>query len=162
MRSVKLVLLLIIFLCPLLLVSQIALQEISRFNVPYGRFFMNNVKANGDINGDGTNDVVFACGQTPDTASCLANVFIYYSYPDPNSVPDQILAGPNLPYNYGFGKCLSYSGDLNGDDFDDLVISSYMAGELNSGSVHVYFGGNSISQQPDVTFYGANYASIDW
>lgn len=150
-----------IVIIPFFLRGQTSLQQIFRFNVPYARYFIPPVQANGDINGDGINDLIFTCGQDLDSANSIAHVFIYHDLPDSNSAPDQILVCPQLSYIYGFGSCISYSGDLNGDGIDDLVIGSKASGIDNSGAVHIYYGGPTISSQPQITLYGGDYIPGD-
>ena len=72
--------------------AQPALQEIVRFNIPVGESFCTHVEAGGDINGDGRPDLVFSC--IDELHYFNAPVYIYYSIPDSNAVPDQILTSP--------------------------------------------------------------------
>ncbi len=149
----------LITVCPLLLFAQTALQEIVRFNCPWGHDFMPNVEANGDINGDGTPDLIFSC--LNEEEGNYRKIYIYHSIPTAASVPDQILiAPPEVSGDYG--ATLSYSGDLNGDGIDDLVVSSSGYGPDNSGAVSIYYGGTSISETPDVVLYGADYPGDSW
>ncbi len=146
----------LITVCPLLLFAQTALQEIIRFDCPWGHDFMPNVEANGDINGDGTPDLLFACSNDDQSNSYDRKIFIYHTIPTNISIPDQILTAPSMVMGL-FGASFSYSGDLNGDGIDDLAVSSVAYGPDHSGAVSIYFGGNIISEQPDIVLYGEDY-----
>jgi hypothetical protein len=155
MISLKRIMLSIIFIIiPLIAYCQTALEEVVRFNVPYGRYFMYHIEANGDLDGDGNNDLMYICCESPDGSGYPSHVYIYHEIPAVNTPPDQVINTPQIGFIGGFGCAASYSGDINGDGFDDLIIGSKYTGGFNTGAVHIYFGGETISEQPDVTLYG--------
>jgi hypothetical protein len=89
----------------------------------------------GDFNGDGWIDLAIE-KWTRDT------VFIYYGGSHMDTIADQILTGEHAWD--GFGRSMAV-GDINGDGFDDLVISApnYSHGktEFPRGKIYVYGGG---------------------
>ncbi len=163
MKSLKQIALLsfLVLLTSTVLNAQAALQEIVRFNCPWGNCFSHIVQGNGDINGDGCPDLIFTCFNPNDIHPENGRIYIYYSIPNSNMIPDQILTA--IQQNHGgFGGSLAYGGDLNGDSIDDLVVSSVDYGEVQSGAVSIYYGGNTISEQPDVMLYGEDYPGDTW
>ncbi|MDD3535490.1 MAG: T9SS type A sorting domain-containing protein [Candidatus Cloacimonetes bacterium] len=113
---------------------------------------------NGDLNGDGYNDIVI-CGQPNSGDTSQYKLFIYLGAPQMDSLPDYILESPEPEDPYlTYGAIIDYSNDINGDGIDDLVVSSPKSGWWwCTGKVYIYFGGNTINNQPDVVLDGADY-----
>jgi|LSQX01.1.fsa_nt_gb hypothetical protein len=151
------------FICILALgrlYAQEALQEIVRFNIPMGEHFCFHAEMGGDLNGDGRPDLVFSCIDEYNYSNCP--VYIYYSIPDSNAVPDQILTSP-LPNVGGFGYSLAYAGDLNGNGISDLVVGVRYYGDGLSGGILIYYGGNAPFTTPDVFISGLGMGyTHDW
>lgn len=140
--------------------AQAALQEIVRFNIPAGDHFSFHVETGGDISGDGRPDLVYSCIDELSYSNCP--VYIYYSIPDSNAVPDQILTTP-YPYESGFGYSIAYKGDLNGDDINDLAVGVRYYGWEYAGGVFVYYGGDPPFTVPDVIISGVGLGyTLDW
>ena len=125
----------------------------------------------GDFNGDGIADLAVlasnyytaAIGQPNNLPNYLSRpgnqggVFIYYGTTQGlsnSSQPDVILAAP---FTNASGEVSSYqlaslaqAGDVNGDGFDDLLISSpyTVDAENNQGNVFVVFGGDAWNNTP--------------
>ncbi|CAN5523543.1 hypothetical protein BH10BAC5_BH10BAC5_23310 [soil metagenome] len=57
------------------------------------------------------------------------------------------LAGSN------FGNAVSSAGDVNGDGNADIIIGAFGAGG-STGKAYIYYGGNSMSNSPDVILSG--------
>jgi FG-GAP repeat/Secretion system C-terminal sorting domain/FG-GAP-like repeat len=98
----------------------------------------------GDLNGDGCADIAVGA---PRYNNQLGGVFVYYGGQTVDTSAAAIIRGTNPTET--LGTALSAAGDLNGDGYSDLVISS----ESNGGEfgAHVYYGGPSIDLQPDLT-----------
>jgi len=121
-----------------------------------------SIKGNGDINGDGYNDIVLV-GQPLGSGNGRRDVYIYIGGSTLNSVPDYIITDPSYPGPYkAFGSAIAYNGDLNGDGYCDLVISEPHYGYDNWGRVLIYFGGPSFDTIPDLIFDGLEYGIIPY
>ncbi len=147
-------------LCPYLLLSQTALQEISRITYPNNCNFIPNVIANGDINGDGHPDLIYSVVDNNIAGGGYAQIYIYHNIPDSTTQPDQILTPPSNLYGW-YGFAVSYGGDLNGDGIDDLVVGSSNYDIWATGAVSIYYGGTTLSSQPDLTLFGSDYDDFD-
>lgn len=89
----------------------------------------------GDFNGDGYDDVMVAAqfGDTPSGAS--GNVVIIFGRPDAGtSTIEEATAGnggvaiyAGAPHEY-VGQVISAAGDVNGDGYDDVMLSGYESG----------------------------------
>ena len=96
-----------------------------------------DVEMGGDVNGDGFADILGAC-------SVDNQVFLYYGGSPLDTIPDVIFAGTDRE----FGFTSSISGDVNGDGYDDVLISSD-----NGGHVYLFLGGPDMDTKVDATFY---------
>lgn len=120
------------------------------------------VKGNGDINGDGYNDIVLS-GHTIGSETGRRDVYIYLGGSTLSTDPDYIIPDPSYPGPYHrFGTTIAYNGDLNGDGFCDLVISETGYGLNQWGRVLVYYGGPIFDIIPDMIFDGLEYGIISW
>jgi hypothetical protein len=147
-------------LTPCRFYAQQALQEIVRFNIPEGEHFPYSNEMGGDLDGDGRPDLVFSC--IDEYHYSYFPVYIYYSIPDSNAVPDQILTIP-WPNVGGFGYSLAYAGDLNGDGISDLAVGVRYYGIGISGAILIYYGGNCPFTTPDVLISGEGMGyTHDW
>ncbi|MCA9750008.1 MAG: FG-GAP repeat protein, partial [Romboutsia sp.] len=110
--------------------------------------FGGSLSAAGDLNNDGYQDILIG-GETINTDSSRA--YIYYGGNIINDKPDVILSLGN--YNDSFGCRVSTAGDLNNDNYDDIMISA--TGYSGSkGAVLIYYGGETINEKPDVMLVG--------
>ena len=130
--------------------GQASLQEIVRFDLTGSIAGISATDPGGDINGDGRPDLVFGYWTIGDVD---ADIYIYHSIPDSNAVPDQILTNPP-GISGGFGYSLAYAGDLNGDGINDLVVGIKYYGWIHQGAIAIYWGGTTLSAQPDVFIDG--------
>jgi hypothetical protein len=120
------------------------------------------VKGNGDINGDGYNDIVLS-GHTIGSEMGRRDVYIYLGGSTLSTDPDYIIPDPAYPGPYHqFGRTIAYNGDLNGDGYCDLVISETGYGVDQWGRVLVYYGGPNFDIIPDMIFDGLEYGIIPW
>jgi len=110
----------------------------------------------GDINGDGYSDLASFVYNSEESSGI--EIFLGSSQPD--TIPD---------YYYEFVDAYLYarysvsvSGDLNGDGYDDLVISAPVAGYNYWGEVYIFWGGLNFDTIPDLTLAGSDYAQDSW
>lgn len=133
-------------------------QTVSRFNpesqelqdiVCYGRGgqYGYNKAGSGDVNGDGYDDLLVpTVGQD--------KAYLYLGGEIVDTIPDVVFEGPAFS---GFGGRVDIVGDMNGDGFDDIVIS---APRYQSGRAFLYFGGPSVNNVIDLTFQSPDPAPV--
>lgn len=80
----------------------------------------------GDINGDGFDD--FMVGDYQGDVELKGKVYFFYGGEDVDSLWDITLVGPNSNER-SFGVKLAKAGDINGDGYDEIMISSYFDGD---------------------------------
>jgi hypothetical protein len=106
-----------------------------------------SVSATGDFNGDGYYDVVvgarfysYDAGSGPVLRSGGAWLF-YGSDTGPSATPDLFLAPPFMNAHGYFGEAVA-TANIDGDDYDDLIISlpNYDNATSDEGAVYVYYG----------------------
>lgn len=92
------------------------------------------VSAGGDVNGDGYDDVLIAAPGSYDS-ELVGTVFIFHGGPNGlGDEPDGALTGRETDTQ--FGDRVASAGDVNGDGFDDILVS------IGSGDVAMlYYGG---------------------
>ena len=163
----KAVIILTFFSIAGLLFSQAAMQLLTSIESPFADDTFSwswgaNIKGNGDINGDGYNDIVLA-GKPLGSVDGRREVQIYLGGSTLNTEPDYIIPDPSEAQPFSnfntFAKAIAYNGDLNGDGYCDLVISDYSYGWHEWGRVYVYFGGPDFNTTPDLILDGLDYGS---
>ncbi|MBI1823632.1 MAG: FG-GAP repeat protein, partial [Nitrospirae bacterium] len=103
---------------------------------------------------DGYDDVIIGAYHNSAGGNRAGRVYIYFGGPNPHTTPDLILTG--LSPGEQFGVSVASGEDINGDGFDDLLVGA----NLNSGNgayagkAYLFFGGATISTNPDVVFNG--------
>ena len=86
----------------------------------------------GDLNGDSHNDWVIRSKRT------VAKLYVYYGPDYEDSIPDKTIYGHN--FNYGAYGLLIH--ELNGDQYDDLVVG---AGGAFEGRCYIYWGADTLN-----------------
>ncbi|MBU1099556.1 MAG: FG-GAP repeat protein [Bacteroidetes bacterium] len=115
-----------------------------------GDFFGKSVSPAGDVNNDGYDDVIVgAYGYSGNTG----RAYIYYGGSSMNSTVDVTLTGESTAIR--FGTSVSSAGDVNNDNFDDVIVGA--EGYSNfKGRAYLFFGGSSMNTIADVTMTGEN------
>src|SRR5439155_894295 len=97
-----------------------------------------------DVNGDGYADVV--AGNI--YGNSKGQVFVYFGGPAMDAIPDLVLSGTFTGELFGFA--ISSAGDLNGDGYEDLVLTGHVADSTGviSTRAYLYFGGPVTTANP--------------
>ncbi len=107
-------------------------------------YFPGNKCILGDFNGDGIQDLVVGGNPTKIYLGKAPGVFdtiaFFTKYQEPNG--------------YDFGEKIAV-GKINGDKYDDLVVTDqFYPNGFGQGKVYVFFGGIKIDTVPNYTFLG--------
>lgn len=101
--------------------------------------------SSGDINGDTYSDVIVGAGNYSVGEINKGAVFVFYGSENGiTSAMSQTLVGPQP--GALFGNSVSTAGDVNGDDYEDIVVGArgYNNGDAeNTGAIFVYYGSES-------------------
>jgi hypothetical protein len=104
------------------------------------------VAAAGDVNGDGYDDAIVA---TPYYPNGIYNphegaVWVYHGTPTGLSTTANWMKVGEAA-NINFGAAASTAGDVNGDGYDDIIVSSagWSNGQAGEGNVELYLGSSS-------------------
>ncbi len=96
----------------------------------------------GDVNGDGFDDVIIA--------AAWPTAHLYFGGVNMDSIPDLIINTNEELYDFQ----VSDAGDVNGDGFADVMVSTPDGGLFRGGKVFVYFGGSSMDNIADIILTG--------
>ncbi|MDI6767766.1 MAG: T9SS type A sorting domain-containing protein [Bacteroidota bacterium] len=125
-----------------------------------GSQFGRSVAGGKDINGDAFPDIIISA---PDYCfgGCMygivnsGKVYVYFGGPNIDNEPDIVF------YLYGwyyhFGYSLDIAGDLNGDRYNDLIISAPHDDYDAHGRVYIYFGGPHLDSTYDILLEGNDH-----
>jgi len=114
--------------------------------------FGEEVSAAGDLNGDGFADLaVGAPYYGPLREVDWGRAYVYYGRPALDAIPDLRVTGARFPDH--LGASIAPAGDVNGDGFSDLIVST-------RGKALVYFGGSPTDSVPDLELTGVSVTSV--
>ncbi len=115
-------------------------------------YFGNSVSTAGDVNHDGYEDIIVGA---PGYNSCDGRAYIYFgnSGSTMDNTADVILEDNGSGDCYGVS--VSTAGDVNGDNYDDVIVGAHYYSDTY-GVSYIYFGGNPMNTGADVTMYGEN------
>lgn len=116
----------------------------------------------GNVNGDlYTEVIVGAPGYDNDTLNFAGAAYIFCGGDTMDSIYDVKIVGEQAYES--FGKVVSYAGNVNHDNFGDVIIGAegYKNGSLDqAGAAFIYYGGNPMDTVCDVRLLGEN--AFDW
>jgi hypothetical protein len=104
----------------------------------------------GDINNDGFDDIIVGAPYMGSAIGPSSYVYIYYGETEMDNKAD-VIVETTL---FNFGKSASSAGDINNDDYDDIMI-------CDDTNVYFYFGGSEMDTIPDITLNINNYTYFD-
>lgn len=94
----------------------------------------------GDVNNDGYDDIVIGAPYFGASLGGVSYVYIYYGGTNMDANADVVIEKKNW---LGFGADVSYAGDLNNDDYADIMIG-------DGSRVFIYYGGCEMDTIPDI------------
>ncbi|MGB2696689.1 MAG: FG-GAP-like repeat-containing protein [Candidatus Zixiibacteriota bacterium] len=109
-------------------------------------YFGRVVASAGDVNGDGLKDVIVG-----GISQCVSLFHSVSDYPELEFDTLTLVGEDTLPSS--FGLSISTSGDLNKDNFDDILIGDCQFGK-DKGKVYVFYGNTQMDSLFDVTLVG--------
>lgn len=119
-----------------------------------GSEYGTSVGTAGNVNGDAYDDVIVGAPEYNNGITKVGAAFVYYgSESGLNEIPAWSVLGSHKDAQLGYA--VSTAGDVNGDEFDDVVVGArwYSNDQTTEGAVLVYYGSESgLSDVPDWTF----------
>ena len=113
-----------------------------------GDQFGTAVATAGDVNDDGFADVVVGALYGDVSGPNWGSAYVFHGGPSPDTVADYLLGGPSV--NSHFGTAVATAGDVNGDDYDDVIVGS----PYPFGTARIYHGGTVPDNTADLTLAG--------
>jgi hypothetical protein len=123
-----------------------------------GELFGLSVATAGDVNGDGTSDVVVGAPGFDNGHGPVGRALLYLGSPSgPSTTPDWIVTGDQPGEALGFS--VSTAGDVNRDGYDDLLVGAagYDSGPISRAGAAFVWHGSAEGLGEDTT-----PASADW
>ncbi|MCT4636710.1 MAG: FG-GAP-like repeat-containing protein [Bacteroidales bacterium] len=106
-----------------------------------------SISAAGDVNGDGYNDILVGALMAN---SNRGKAYVFYGGETVDKIPDITYSGTD---SY-FSMDVSSAGDVNGDGYDDIMVSELYKTVDMKGDVYIYYGGETPDNTVDVTIRG--------
>jgi len=103
-----------------------------------------------DVNNDGYSDVIVGALATEVLGANTGRAYVYFGGSQLNSDADLVLTG-EAAQNY-FGSSVAGAGDINGDNYDDVIIGA--RGHELGGRAYVFLGGVVPDGVPDLVLTG--------
>ena len=124
------------------------LQSFSEQNISGDTQFGWSVSGAGDVNKDNYDDVIIGAHKYN---SNTGRAYIYYGGSAMDNSADVTLDGQGL-INY-FGHSVSGAGDVNDDNYDDVIVGAYRYNS-STGRAYVYYGGSAMDPNGNVVLDG--------
>ncbi|MEM2870557.1 MAG: FG-GAP-like repeat-containing protein [Thermoplasmata archaeon] len=120
-------------------------------------YFGVSVAGPGDLNGDGFDDVIVGASYCAkiEPRNDLSRAYIFFGGAPMDSTPDIVLEGAP---NSSFGISVAGAGDVNGDEFPDVVVGApNTTNQYGAGRAFVYFGGPDMDNVSDAVLSGGGW-----
>ena len=102
-----------------------------------------SVAGAGDVNGDGFDDIIIGAERFANGEEEEGRAYVFHGSADgPSSEPDWTAESDQSGAR--LGNSVSSAGDVNGDNFDDVIIGAYWytTNESREGAAYVFYGSN--------------------
>jgi tRNA A-37 threonylcarbamoyl transferase component Bud32 len=115
--------------------------------------FGTTVDLGGDLNGDGFADLAVGAQWEATDGPRAGRTYVYYGGRAPSTKPGLVLRAPGPWHLFGPAR---YVGDLDGDGFDDLLVTDEHGDgfEHGSGAAMLYRGSGTPATTPALVFKG--------
>ena len=131
-----------------------------------GDQFGGSVAANGDVNGDGYDDIVVGAEWNDSDAPNGGRAYVFFGGPAADADADVTLRPDLVQSRALMGRAVAIVGDVTGDDVDDVAVGAPVS--RLAGRVFLYAGGPSLDGTPDrvlgglksLEFFGGSVAGV--
>ncbi len=145
-----------IFRGPLAKETLVSGADATIYNTVYAEYAGTAVAGDGDVNGDGLSDIGLGAPGVLHESSWGGQVYLFHG-PVSGLVSTADADGVHEGH-FGDGQTLSFSGDLNGDGYDEVIIGSTFRFDVSDPLITVYRGGPS---GPELGERGADLEIIE-
>ncbi|MFH1279243.1 MAG: FG-GAP-like repeat-containing protein [Candidatus Eisenbacteria bacterium] len=123
-------------------------------------YFGRSVASAGDVNGEGSDDMILGAINTAGGGSNAGRAYLYHGGPSADGAADLVFTGEAADDYFGYS--VASAGDMNGDGYADLFVGAPRndAGGGDAGRAYLYYGGPSCDTTADLVFMGE--AAGDW
>ncbi len=119
----------------------------------------------GDIDNDGNNDDVIV--GAPGVSTSTGKAYIYRGTISTSSTlltGDAYVTMTGESSGANFGNAVSFAGNYNNDNYDDVIVGSYLedtfgSGGTDAGRAHIFYGGTVMDNKVDITMVGDTSAT---
>ena len=108
-----------------------------------------NTSTAGDVNNDGYDDIIISDRRYN---SYTGRCYLYFGGASMDSIADITMTGADT-WTY-LGTSVSKAGDVNNDNYDDVIIGSPRNSGLDES--YIFFGGSSMDNTADIIFTGGS------
>jgi hypothetical protein len=122
-----------------------AVADVTFTGAAPGDQFGSSLGTAGDVNGDGYADVIIGASANDAGGLSAGRAYVYFGGPTMDAVADLTLTG--AVSNTFLGESVGTAGDMNGDGYADVVVSSHQG-------AMVYYGGGVPNDVADLTLTG--------
>jgi hypothetical protein len=100
------------------------------------------VSSAGDVNGDGWDDILVGAPKATDGVNREGVAYLFYGSPQgPGSEPDWRVGGGQKGSE--FGAAVGGAGDVNGDQYADIIVGAPAYGQPATGRVFIFYGSDT-------------------